>query len=68
MSTARSTKFLFSALIIFSCPHHGRNTLAQEMISLEVKVADMMDRMTRMEEEMISRDELIRTMKKEGPR
>ena len=65
MSTARSTKFLFFSLLIFCCPHHGRNTLTQEMNSLEVKVADIMERMTRMEEEMIVRDELIRTLKKD---
>ena len=56
MNTAISTNFLLWALLMFSCPDPGWTTQAQEMASLEVKMTNIMDRMTRMEAEMVAKD------------
>ena len=57
MNTAISTNFLLWALILFCCPHPGWTTQAEEMASLEVKMTNIMDRMTRMEAEMVKKDQ-----------
>ena len=59
MKTAISTNFLLWALLMFSCPDPGWTTPAEEMASLEVKMTNIMDRMTRMEAEMIAKDEMV---------
>jgi len=59
MNTAISTNFLLWALLMFSCPDPGWTTQAQEMASLEVKMTNIMDRMTRMEAEMVAKDDRI---------
>ena len=60
MNTAISTNFLLWALILFCCPHPGWTTQAEEMASLEVKMTNIMDRMTRMEAEMVAKDEIVK--------
>jgi len=59
MNTATSTNFLFWALILFCCPHPGWTTRAEEMASLEVKMSNLMDRITRMEADMVAKDQRI---------
>jgi len=59
MNTAISTNFLLWALILFCCPDSGWTTQAEEMASLELKMTNIMDRMTRMEAEMLAKDERI---------
>merc|ERR1712001_424966 len=59
MNTTLSTKFLLWALILFCCPDSGWTTQAEEMASLEVKMTNIMDRMTRMEAEMVAKDEMV---------
>ena len=59
MDSALSTKFLLWALLLFCCPDPGWTTQAEEMASLEVKMTNIMDKMTRMEAEMIAKDERI---------
>ena len=44
---------------MFCCPDPGWTTQAEEMDSLEVKMTDIMDRMTRMEAEMIAKDKMV---------
>merc|ERR1711997_413572 len=63
MKTAISTNFLLWALLVFSCPDPGWTTAAEEMASLEVKITNIMDRMTRMEAEMVVRDEMVEVLK-----
>merc|ERR1712154_133162 len=62
MNTAISTNFLLWALILFCCPDSGWTTQAEEMASLELKMTNIMDRMTRMEAEMLAKDERIRVL------
>ena len=59
MNSELSTKFLLWALILFCCPDPGWTTQAEEMASLEVKMTNTMDRMTRMEAEMIAKEEMV---------
>ena len=59
MNTAISTNFLLWALLMFCCPDPGWTTQAEEMASLEVKMTNIMDRMTRMEAEMVAKDHRI---------
>ena len=59
MNTAISTNFLLWALLVFSCPDPGWTTPAEEMASLKVKMTNIMDRMTRMEAEMVARYEMM---------
>merc|ERR1711971_1429766 len=59
MNTAISTNFLLWALLMFCCPNPGWTTQAEEMASLEVKMTNIMDRMTRMEAEMVVKDEMM---------
>merc|ERR1712110_1045264 len=59
MNTAISANFLLWALLMFSCPDPGWTTQAEEMASLEVKMTNIMDRMTRMEAEMIAKDKIM---------
>ena len=59
MKTGISTNFLLWALLVFSCPDPGWTTPAEEMASLEVKMTNIMDRMTRMEAEMVAKDEMM---------
>merc|ERR1711953_598139 len=59
MNSALSTKFLLWTLLVFCCPDPGWTTQAEEMDSLEVKMTNIMDRMTRMEAEMALKDERI---------
>merc|ERR1711953_1264020 len=59
MNTAISTNFLLWALILFCCPHPGWTTQAEEMASLEVKMTNFMDRITRIEAEMVAKDEIV---------
>ena len=59
MNSAISTKFLLWALLLFCCPDPGWTTQAEEMASLEVKMTNIMDRMTRMEAEMIAKDKMV---------
>merc|ERR1711997_798499 len=63
MNTAISTNFLLWALLMFSCPDPGWTTKAEEMASLEVKMTNIMDRMTRMEAEMVAREEMMEVLK-----
>ena len=56
MNTAISTNFLLWALLMFCCPDPGWTTQAEEVASLEVKMINIMDRMTRMEAEIIAKD------------
>ena len=56
MKSALSTKFLLWTLLVFCCPDPGWTTQAEEMDSLEVKMTDIMDRMTRMEAEIVAKD------------
>ena len=58
MNTAISTNFLLWALLMFCCPDPGWTTQAEEMASLEVKMANIVDRMTRMEAEMVAEMEV----------
>ena len=44
---------------MFCRPDPGWTTQAEEMASLEVKMTDIMDRMTRMEAEMIAKDKMV---------
>jgi len=60
MNTAISTNFLLWALLMFCCPDPGWTTQAEEMASLEVKMTNIMDRMTRMEAEMVAKDEIVK--------
>ena len=62
MNTAISTNFLLWALLVFSCPDPGCTTPAEEMASLEVKITNIMDRMTRMEAEMVAKDEMVEVL------
>ena len=59
MNTAISTNFMLWALILFCSPHTGWTTQAEEMASLEVKMTNIMDRITRMEAEMVAKDQRI---------
>merc|ERR1712119_221696 len=59
MNTAISTNFLLWALLMFSCPDSGWTTQAEEMASLEVKMTNIMDRITKMEAEMVAKDEMV---------
>merc|ERR1712154_427645 len=59
MNTAISTNFLLWALILFCCPDPGWTTQAEEMASLEIKMTNIMERMTRMEAEIIAKDEMV---------
>ena len=59
MNSALSTKFLLWALLMFCCPDPGWTTEAEEMSILEVKMTIIMDRMMRMEAEMVAKDERI---------
>merc|ERR1712110_1170980 len=59
MNSALSTNFLLWALILFCCPDPGWTTQAEEMASLEVKMTNIMDRMTRMEAEMVTKNEMM---------
>ena len=59
MNTAISANFLLWALLMISCPDPGWTTQAEEMASLEVKMTNIMDRMTRMEAEMVAKDEMV---------
>merc|ERR1712241_66370 len=59
MNTAISTNFLLWALILFCCPDPGWTTQAEEMASLEVKMTNIVDRMTRMEAEMVAKAEMV---------
>merc|ERR1711997_1274355 len=63
MNTAISTNFLLWALLVFCCPDPGWTTQAEEMASLEVKMTNIMDRMTRMEAEMVAREEMMEVLK-----
>ena len=76
MNSAISTNFLLWALLIFCCPDPGWTSHAEEMASLEVKMTNIMDRMTRMEadmegdtriaalrEEMATKEEMMKAMK-----
>ena len=54
-----NTNFLLWALFLFSCPDPSWTTQTEEMASLEVKMTNIMDRMTRMEAEMVAKDERI---------
>ena len=56
MNSPLSPKFLLTALPLFCCPDPGWTTQAEEMVSLEVKMTNIMDRMTRMEAEIIAKD------------
>ena len=58
MNSALSTKFLLWALLLFCCPDSGWATPTEEMTSLEAKMTNIMDRMTRMEAEIISKEEI----------
>merc|ERR1712154_622961 len=58
MNTPISTKFLLCALL-FCCPDPGWTTQAEEMASLEIKMTNIMERMTRMEAEIIAKDEMV---------
>merc|ERR1711971_1021456 len=60
MNTAISTNFLLWALLMFCCPDPGWTTQAEKMASLEVKMINIMDRMTRMEAEMVTKDEMVK--------
>merc|ERR1711953_1080630 len=60
MKSVLSIKFLLWALILFCCPDPGWTTQAEEMASLEVKMTNIMDRMTRMEAEMVAKDEIVK--------
>ena len=53
MNTAMSTNFFLWALILFCCPHPGWTTQAEEMTNI-------MDRITRMEAEMVAKDEMVK--------
>ena len=59
MNSPLSAKFLLWALLLFCCPDPGWTTQAEEMASLEVKMTNTMDRMTRMEAEMIAKEEMV---------
>merc|ERR1712141_134285 len=59
MNKPISAKFLLCALL-FCCPDPGWTTQAEEMASLEVKMTNIMDRMTRMEAEMVAKDEIVK--------
>ena len=61
MNTAISTNFLLWALLMFCCPDPGWTTQAEEMASLEVKMINIMDRMTRMEADMVAKDKMSET-------
>merc|ERR1712062_511354 len=52
-----------SALLMFCCPHPGWTTQAEEMASLEVQMTNIMDRMTRMEAEMVIKDEVMEVLR-----
>ena len=54
-----NTNFLLWALLLFCCPDPGWTTQAQELASLEVKMTNIVDRMTRMEAEMVTKDEMM---------
>jgi len=60
MNTAISTNFLLWALILFCCPHPGWTTQPEGMVSLEVKMTNIMGRMSRMEAEMVAKDEIVK--------
>merc|ERR1712110_755104 len=62
MNSALSTNFLLWALILFCCPDPGWTTQAEEMASLEVKMTNIMDRMTRMEAEMVTKNEEMKSL------
>ena len=59
MNSVLSIKFLLWTLLMFCRPDPGWTTQAEEMDSLEVKMTNIMDRMTRMEAEMALKDERI---------
>ena len=59
MNSVLSTKSLLWTLLMFCCPDPGWTTQAEEMDSLEVKMTNIMDRMTRMEAEMVVKDEMM---------
>ena len=59
MNSMFSTKFLLWALLLFSYPDPSWTTHAKEMASLEVKVTNILDRITRMEAEMVAKDQRI---------
>ena len=61
MNTAISSNFLLSALLVFSCPDPGWTTQVEEMASLQVKMTNIMDRMTRMEADMVAKDKMSET-------
>merc|ERR1712241_267076 len=63
MNTPISPNFLLWALILFCCPDPGWTTQPEEMASLEVKMINIMDRMMRMEAEMVAKDERIAVLK-----
>ena len=48
---------------MFCCPHPGWTTQAEEMASLEVQMTNIMDRMTRMEAEMVTKDEVMEVLR-----
>merc|ERR1711874_726409 len=59
MNSVLSIKFLLWTLLMFCRPDPGWTTQAEETASLEVKMTDIMDRMTRMEAEMIAKDKMV---------
>ena len=56
-----NTNVLLCVLILFCCPDPGWTTQVEEMASLEVKMTNIMDRMTRMEAEMVAKDEIVKS-------
>merc|ERR1712087_952226 len=58
MNTPISAKFLLCALL-FCCPDPGWTAQAEEMASLEIKMTNIMERVTRMEAEIIAKDEMV---------
>ena len=54
-----NTKFLLWALFMFSCPDPGWTSQAEEVDSMEVKMTNIMNRMTRMEAEMNAKADKI---------
>ena len=63
MNTTISAKFLLWALLMFCCQQPGWTSQATDQTSLEMKMTNLMDRMTRMEADMVTKEEMMRRMK-----
>ena len=66
MNTTLSTNFVLFALLMFCNPDPGWATQAEEISSLEMKMTNIVDRITRIKAEMIAKDERIALLEDAG--